>query len=280
MGLSGSADLRTVRPLEFGKQAIALNLRGELNSGGRLNKDVRNWGWRGSASWIGQSEDGTVGWALGYAHLDSPSQNRHVKAYNYETFCCGIDNNIFPAANKGATYVTGQEAFAYSRENKRDAAIGILEWKPSDAIHSTLDLYYSRFKQKEVMRGSQWFSNVWADSQTFANTTTSTLGGTTVGVTGTTTGAPRSCATITTPAKTACSRPGGTPNSRWAITPRWSLTCPIRATSAMKASPKTMPAMAAAPRPRRRTPTAPSTASAGITRVSWLAMACPTGARG
>lgn len=188
MGLSGSADLRTVRPLEFGKQAIALNLRGELNSGGRLNKDVRNWGWRGSASWIGQSEDGTLGWALGYAHLDSPSQNRHIKAYNYETFCCGIDNNIFPAANKGATFVTGQEAFAYSRENKRDAAIGILEWKPSDAIHSTLDLYYSRFKQKEVMRGSQWFSNVWADSQTFANTTTATLGGTTVGVTGTTTG--------------------------------------------------------------------------------------------
>lgn len=185
MGLSGSADLRTVRPIEYGKRAIALNLRGELNSGGRLNRDVRNWGWRGSASWIDQNEDGTVGWALGYAHLDSPSQNRHIKAYNYETFCCGVDNNITPAANKGATFVTGEEVFAYSRENKRDAAIGILELKPSDSIHSTLDLYYSRFKQREVMRGSQWFSNVWADSQKFTGVTTTALGGTNVAVTGT-----------------------------------------------------------------------------------------------
>lgn len=188
MGLAGSADLRTVRPLEYGKTAIALNLRGELNTGGKLNDDVRNWGWRGSASWIGQNEDGTLGWALGYAHLDSPTQTRHTKLYNYETFCCGIDGNISPAGARTASFVTGQEVFAYSRENKRDALIGILEFEPSEAIHSTLDLYYSRFKQREVMRGSQWFSNVWADSQAFTNVGTATVGGTSVGVTGTTNG--------------------------------------------------------------------------------------------
>lgn len=188
MGLAGSADLRTVRPLEYGKTAIALNLRGELNTGGKLNDDVRNWGWRGSASWIGQNEDGTLGWALGYAHLDSPTQTRHTKLYNYETFCCGIDGNISPADARTSSFVTGQEVFATSRENKRDAMIGILEFQPSDAIHSTLDLYYSRFKQREVMRGAQWFSNVWADSQTFTNVGTTMVGGTSVGVTGTTNG--------------------------------------------------------------------------------------------
>src|SRR3546814_14849199 len=40
MGLSGTADLRTVRPLAYGKQAIALDLRGELTSGGKLHDDV------------------------------------------------------------------------------------------------------------------------------------------------------------------------------------------------------------------------------------------------
>lgn len=188
MGLAGSADLRTVRPLEYGKTAIALNLRGEVNSGGKLNDDVRNWGWRGSGSWIGQNDAGTVGWALGYAHLDSPTQTRHTKLYNYETFCCGIDGNISPAGSRSSSFVTGQEVFAYSRENKRDAFIGILEFEPSESLHSTLDLYYSRFKQREVMRGAQWFSNVWADSQTFTNVSNSTVGGTTVGVTGTTNG--------------------------------------------------------------------------------------------
>jgi len=188
MGLSGSIDLRTVRPLEYGKKAFVVNLRGEVNSGGRLNADIKNWGWRGSASWIGQNDDKTLGWAIGYAHLDSPAQTRHVKAYNYETFCCGQQNRITPVAAQTDTFITGQEVFAYSRDQKRDAVIGILEFEPSDAIHSVVDLYYSRFKQKEVIRGTQWFSNVWADSQTFTNVTNGTVGGTTVGVTGAATG--------------------------------------------------------------------------------------------
>lgn len=188
MGLSGSIDLRTVRPLEYGKKAFVVNLRGEVNSGGRLNADIKNWGWRGSASWIGQNADNTLGWAIGYAHLDSPSQMRHVKAYNYETFCCGQQNRITPVGAQADSFITGQEIFATSRDQKRDAVIGILEFQPSDSVHTTLDLYYSRFKQMEVTRGTQWFSNVWADSQTFTNVTNGSIGGTTVGVTGAATG--------------------------------------------------------------------------------------------
>lgn len=188
MGLAGTADLRTVRPLEFGKRAIAVNLRGEVTSGSKLNSDVRNYGGRFSASYIDQNADGTFGWAFGFAHLDAPSQNRHYKAYNYETFCCGQQNRITPVAAQGSSFLTGQEIFAYSRLNKRDAAIGILEWEPSDRTHLTADLYYSTFKQRETMRGAQWFSNVWADNQTFANVTTGTVGGTSVGLTGTNAG--------------------------------------------------------------------------------------------
>jgi iron complex outermembrane recepter protein len=187
MGLSGSIDLRTVRPLAYGKTTFAVNLRGELNTGGRLNSDVRNWGWRGSASWIGQNEDGTLGWAIGFAHLDSPSQNRHIKAYNYERFG-GREAFISPDTADASTFISGQEVFAYSREQKRDAAIGILEWQPSDKAHFELDLYYSRFKQREVMRGTQWFSNVWADAQTFTGVGNGTVGGTVIGVTGAATG--------------------------------------------------------------------------------------------
>ncbi len=190
MGLSGTADMRTVRPLEYGKQAIALNLRGEINSGGKLNDDVRNYGGRFSASYIDQNADGTFGWAFGFAHLDSPSQNRHYKAYSYEVF--GNDASraalISPDAADKATFLNGQEIFAYSRLNKRDAAIGILEWRPDDSVHITSDLYYSKFKQREVMRGAQWFSNVWADNQQFTNVQAADVGGTLLGVSGTVTG--------------------------------------------------------------------------------------------
>ena len=39
MGLAGTVDLRTIRPLEYGKRAIALNLRGQLDEGGGRNAD-------------------------------------------------------------------------------------------------------------------------------------------------------------------------------------------------------------------------------------------------
>lgn len=186
MGLSGTADLRTVRPLSHGKRTIAMNVRGELNSGGQLNDDVRHYGFRASASYIDQNDAGTLGWAFGFAYLDAPSQNRHYKAYAYEVF--GRPTLISPDSADTALFLNGQEIFAYSRQNKRAAAIGILEWQPSDATHITADLYYSQFKQREVMRGAQWFSNVWADNQTFSNVGTSTIGGTLVGTSGTANG--------------------------------------------------------------------------------------------
>ncbi len=170
MGLSGTVDLRTVRPLSFAKRVIAINLRGELTSGKRLNSDVRNYGGRASISYIDQNESGTFGWALGYAHLDAPSQNKHYKAYNYETFSgtftghdhttpTDIKSFINPDTADNANFLSGTELFAYSRLNKRDAAIAIAEWKPSETVHITLDGYYSRFKQRETMRGAQWFMN-------------------------------------------------------------------------------------------------------------------------
>ncbi|HEX7930501.1 MAG TPA: TonB-dependent receptor plug domain-containing protein, partial [Sphingomicrobium sp.] len=51
-GLSGTADLRTVRPLNFKERTVAVNVRGELNGGGKLNDDVKNWGGRASVSYI------------------------------------------------------------------------------------------------------------------------------------------------------------------------------------------------------------------------------------
>lgn len=174
MGLSGTADLRTVRPLEYGKRALAVNLRGEKTSGKKLNDDSRNTGGRFSVSYINQFADDTIGVALGYAHLDSPSQVKHYKAYGYEAFPA---ESTSPDSADGALMLNGQEIFATSRNNKRDAVIGILEYQPNERLHSTLDLYYSSFKQKERTRGAQWFSNPYADGVTYSGVTTETIGG-------------------------------------------------------------------------------------------------------
>ena len=174
MGLSGTADLRTVRPLAYGKRAVAVNIRGEKTAGKSLNDDASNWGGRYSASYINQFADGTIGLALGYAHLDSPSQVKHYKAYGYEAFPA---DSTTPDSADGALMLNGQEIFATSRNNKRDAFIGILEYAPNDRFHSTLDMYYSTFKQKETTRGAQWFSNPFADGAFFTDVTSEDLGG-------------------------------------------------------------------------------------------------------
>ena len=44
MGLAGTVDLRTIRPLEYGKRAIALNLRGQYDEGGGRNSGfLQTW---------------------------------------------------------------------------------------------------------------------------------------------------------------------------------------------------------------------------------------------
>ncbi|MBL8542769.1 MAG: TonB-dependent receptor [Hyphomonadaceae bacterium] len=180
-GLSGTADLRTVRPLEFGERVVALNLRLEGTDSDQLNDDVSTLGGRYSLSYINQFANDTIGVAFGYAHLDSPSQNQHFKAYNYESFGFAVT----PDSADSALQLNGQEIFAYSRENVRDAAIGIIEWAPNAQWRNTLDLYYSTFSQNEVMRGAQWFSNGWADGATFTNVATTPVGGSSLGTSGT-----------------------------------------------------------------------------------------------
>lgn len=194
MGLSGTADLRTVRPLAFGKRAIALNVRGEKTEGSKLNDDVRNWGGRASISYIDQFANDTLGIAIGYAHLDSPSKNLHYKAYGYEAFGAVCQptptnqcspNTVTPDSADDALLLNGQEVFATSRLNRRDAVMGILEWQPSDRAHSTLDVFYSKFHQEETTRGAQWFSNGWVDDVFFTGVQEEDRGGTPFAVSGT-----------------------------------------------------------------------------------------------
>ncbi|HYX45840.1 MAG TPA: TonB-dependent receptor plug domain-containing protein, partial [Sphingomicrobium sp.] len=43
MGLAGTVDLRTIRPLDYGKRAIAMNIRGQLDEGGGRNSDFSKY---------------------------------------------------------------------------------------------------------------------------------------------------------------------------------------------------------------------------------------------
>src|SRR5688500_9085843 len=96
-GLSGTVNLKTVRPLAFGDRAVALNVRGDMN---RL-EDEDEFGNRFSISYIDQFADNTVGIALGYARLNNPGQGHQFESWGYNATDRPGTANLF---NGGKVY--------------------------------------------------------------------------------------------------------------------------------------------------------------------------------
>ena len=138
-GLSGTVDLRTVRPLDYDKRTVALNLRGDMNKVDG-NKEYGN---RFSAMYIDQFADNTIGLALGYARLDSPGQSREYNSWGYDNGLLG-----------------GAEVFNYQTKNRRDGVVGTLQFRPNERWESTFDVFYSKFDVDQNRAGLQ-FGTIW-----------------------------------------------------------------------------------------------------------------------
>jgi TonB-dependent receptor len=143
-GLSGTLDLQTVRPLNFSKRTVSMNLRGEKNSlGGIANVDGK--GDRFSVSYIDQFLNRTLGVAIGFAHMDSP-----VVAYEtgiYEPWKKTVGVTGVPA---GTTFTEGMKALGRSGYNRRDGLMGVIQYRPNKQWTSMLDLYASRAKHEDT----------------------------------------------------------------------------------------------------------------------------------
>jgi iron complex outermembrane receptor protein len=142
-GLSGTIDLRTVRPLSFLDRAVSFNVRGEKNSVGELNPDSDDFGSRVSAFYVDQTMDDRLGIALGYARLDSPGQAERWEAWGYPTGIGGTGE---------AFSLGGNKVMASSTDNVRQGLMGVLEFHASDAYTTMLDVYYSKFEKAETTR--------------------------------------------------------------------------------------------------------------------------------
>ncbi|MDX1570331.1 MAG: TonB-dependent receptor [Xanthomonadales bacterium] len=139
-GLSGTVDLRTVRPLEYGNRAMAGMLQYEQNDLEALNSDADDSGGRLSFSYVDQFNDNTLGVAFGISYLDNPSQGERYNAWGYPS----VD---------GALVLGGAKPYVRTSELERTGVIGTLEYVPSDTFSTSVDLYYSEFKEDQLLRG-------------------------------------------------------------------------------------------------------------------------------
>lgn len=161
-GLAGTVDMRTISPLEYGEQTIAFNVRNEWTDFDLRHPDADDSGLRYSASYTDQSEDGTLGWALGFSSIASPGQREVIDVWGYNNFA-GADN---------ARLVTGGNAFSKSGSLDRTGVMGVLEYQPNDRLSSTIDVYTSSFEEKTLVRQigmplfPLWFGTKLSDHQT------------------------------------------------------------------------------------------------------------------
>ena len=145
-GLSGTLDMRTVRPLDYENSVLSISGRLQRNSlGSAANADAD--GNRFNVSYIGQSADRKVGFVIGYSHSDTPIQENQVGLYEpWEQ----VGNGWRPGVAAGTFYSNGIKALRRTGYTKRDGIMGTLEFRPSDSWISTFDAFHSEATQEDT----------------------------------------------------------------------------------------------------------------------------------
>ncbi|MBB3763146.1 TonB-dependent receptor [Sphingomicrobium lutaoense] len=172
-GLVGTVDIRTVRPLDFGKQVFAIGARGSYADIGKLNSGSEELGWRANATFIDQFADDRVGVSLAVAYVDEPYHNQEFNAWGYQPISSAF---FFPDDPRGGDTLIpgGSKSFVTSTGLKRLGVNSTIQVEASDDIMVTLDGFYSNFDDDQIKRGIElpiagWFGTT-GDPSTYGIT--------------------------------------------------------------------------------------------------------------
>ena len=145
-GLSGTVDLKTIRPLSYGSRTVALNVRGEKNGGGT---PFSGTGSRLNFTYIDQFADRTVGVVFAAARLKT--NNEKARKENYDE----NSSTSFANVNGGASFTFNQgfKYFVDKNDETRTGMMGGIEFRPNKDLTSMIDLFYSKFDKEFTKRG-------------------------------------------------------------------------------------------------------------------------------
>lgn len=157
-GLAGNVDLQTVSPLNLGHRIVALKATQNWTSLGQLTPGVNKTGHSFSVSYIDQFDGGKEGIYLGYAHTENPTSGQQYGSWGYS----GVASNTYNAqwgsvvsSSDPNQIVGGMKFYDYQELLKRDSFVAVLESRPNENIHSKVDVFYSKFNDKQLLDGLQ-----------------------------------------------------------------------------------------------------------------------------
>ena len=164
-GVSGTVDLRMLRPLDQRDRVLVVAARGQMNETKKLNPDGERFGYRFSGTFVDKFADDTLGVAVGVSAQQTPSQNERYNAWGLPT-APEAGNNLI---------LGGAKPYVQSNVLKRYGAVATLEWAPSDSFHSTFDALYSDFQETQLLRGIEFPINPgWAGFNNITGTNETT----------------------------------------------------------------------------------------------------------
>jgi iron complex outermembrane recepter protein len=143
-GLVGTIDIRTIRPLEYGKSVLALGARGTYADLGALNAGSKKYGYRVNGTFVDQFANDTLGIALAASYVDEPYQLQEFNAWGY--------NNV-QVNGQDAALIGGSKSYVTSTQLKRLGLNGTVQWRPAPEVMVTLDGFYSNFDDDQSKRG-------------------------------------------------------------------------------------------------------------------------------
>ncbi len=139
-GLVGTVDIRTIRPLDYGKEVFAVGARGIYTDMGKLNSGSKDWGYRLNATYVGKFMDDRLGIALAAAYVDEPYQIEEFEAWGY----AGVGGN---------NLIGGVKPFVTTSQLKRLGISGTIQADLGSNWELTLDGFYSNFDDTQIKRG-------------------------------------------------------------------------------------------------------------------------------
>lgn len=159
-GISGTIDLRTIRPLDYSGPAFVFRAGPLYYDGGKAFPGYDGLGYRGSMSYVFKPAP-NFGIVLGLTSQKQKNGYESVQGWGYNS---GADTGAVLAGNT-THYNTpwGSQAEADKLTETRFGASLGLQWKASDNFELAYDLLYSDVKIDENQDQAWWGNNVWGN---------------------------------------------------------------------------------------------------------------------
>lgn len=170
-GLAGTVNLQTYDPLTQ-KNAVAVNVQGEVGQYADLNPEGTNKGYKASLLIVHKFADDTLGVSLGFSAIQDPTQNYHWATGG------GNGNYNGPTSPDALGNIGPSDIQNYVNTNTlyRQSGFGHVVYRPSDRFEMSVDALYTQSKIREYSRGWEMPLASWSHDTEVPGSETSSNG--------------------------------------------------------------------------------------------------------